>query len=201
MPNLKSQLESLLFLAAKPMSLKSLAKILNSSSQNLEPVLEELRLEYQGRGIQLARIGDEVQMTTSPDNAQLVEGFLKEEISGELTRPSLETLTVVAYRGPISKPELEMIRGVNCSLILRNLLLRGLVEEKTDPKTKMLKYSITFEFLRYLGLSEPKQLPDFQRLSSHEILEKWLADQNQRVGQTPTGQAAPSGQSPPSASL
>lgn len=177
---LKSQIESILFLASKPMAVKSLSKILNAATADLEPAINELQREYksQGRGFQIARIDDQVQLTTSPDNAKLVEDFLKEEISGELTRPSLETLTIIAYRGPVSKPELEMIRGVNCSLILRNLLMRGLIDEKMDAKTKMNKYSITLDFMRYLGITSLKELPDYEKLSSHEILDRWLQGQS-----------------------
>lgn len=173
---LKSQLESLLFISAKPMSVKALSKVLSVDVRDLEASLSDLEQEYKNlaRGFQIARIGDDVQFTTIAENANLVESLLKEEISGELTRPSLEALTIIAYRGPITKPELEMIRGVNCSLILRNLLIRGLVEEKIDPKIKLNKYSITFDFLRFLGLSKPSELPEYEKLSSNEILEKWL---------------------------
>jgi len=73
-------------------------------------------------------------MTTAKESSEIVEKFLKEELTGEMTRPQLETLTIIAYRGPMTKMEIEQIRGVNCSLILRNLLMRGLVEAKLDKK-------------------------------------------------------------------
>lgn len=188
---LKSQIESLLFIAARPMSLKNLSKILKSEMTEIEKNVAELEQDYStdSRGIKLARIEDQVHLVTSPANAVLVESYLKEEISGELTRPSLETLTIIAYRGPITKPELEMVRGVNCSLILRNLLMRGLVDEKADPKTKLNKYSVTFEFLKYLGITKPSELPDYDKLSSHEILERWL--QGQKPGEGDTAAVAP----------
>lgn len=180
MASLKSQIESLLFMAAKPMTLKSLAKILKLETEDIALAVQELAQDYKvgSRGLQIAQIEDQIQLTSTPENAQLLENFVKDETSGDLTRPSLETLTVIAYRGPISKPELEMIRGVNCSLILRNLLLRGLVEEYSDTKTGLVRYNITFDFLRYLGLSKPSELPDYDKLSSHEILERWLTGQS-----------------------
>ena len=84
-------------------------------------------------------------------------------------------MTIIAYRGPIAKYELERIRGVNCSLIIRNLLLRGLIEEKSGREGQDSLYSVTPDFLRFLGLSRAPDLPDYERLSRHESLESFLA--------------------------
>jgi segregation and condensation protein B len=119
-------------------------------------------------------IDGEYQMSTAPDSSKMVKDFLKDEITGELTRPALETLTIVAYRGPISKPDLEQIRGVNCSLILRNLMIKGLVEVKSSDKSGEALYNITFDFMRYLGIKKTSELPDYEKLSKNEILEKVL---------------------------
>ena len=105
----------------------------------------------------------------------MVKKFIKSEISDELTKPALETLTIIAYRGPISKAELEIIRGVNCSLILRNLLMRGLIEAGEDRKKMVVLYNITFEFLKYLGLNQLSDLPDFEKLNRNNNLDKLLA--------------------------
>ena len=78
---------------------------------------------------------------------------------GELSRPSLEALTILAYRGPLTRPELEQIRGVHSSLILRNLLLRGLIEEKEDARLGQPLYSVTLDFLRHIGLASVEELP------------------------------------------
>ncbi len=109
-----------------------------------------------------------------PDHAELVASFLKDETSGELTRPALETLSIIAYRQPITKPELEQIRGVNCSLILRNLLLRGLIEDKEDSKRMQTVYRVTMDFVRLLGLSSMDQLPDYQSLREHPHIDDVL---------------------------
>mgnify|MGYP003990065951 FL=1 len=122
----------------------------------------------------LVQSGEKYQLVSHPDNAKLVELFLKSDITGELTEPALETLTIVAYRGPITKPELEQIRGVNCSLILRNLLIRGLIERLEASKTQMPKYQATNEFVKFLGLSSVKDLEDYEKLSSHETLDEVL---------------------------
>lgn len=95
---------------------------------------------------------------------------------GELSRPSLETLTIIAYRQPISKMDLDRIRGVNCALILRNLLLHGLIEGKYDKTKDETYYTVTVDFIRFLGISEVSALPDYDRLSHHDSLERVLQE-------------------------
>jgi segregation and condensation protein B len=179
MPDKKSQIESLLFIAPKPLSQKDIGRLVNAKVEEVEKVIEELIADYgrRGGGIQIMRIGNNFQMSTAPANAELVQAFLKDEMTGELTRPSLETLTIIAYRGPISKPELEQIRGINCGLILRNLMIKGLIEEIEGSKNEEPRYNITFNFMRHLGISESKQLPDYEKLSKSEVFKKILEQQ------------------------
>ena len=178
--SVKSEIESLLFVSSRPLSAKRLAEASGHSKKEVEEALEALAADYDARdasGVMLLRNGDEVQMATAPDNAEMVKTFLKDESFGELTRPALETLTIVGYRGPLTKAELEQIRGVNCSLILRNLMIRGLVETeggKTDDPTAPATYRVTFDFLRYLGIRQMSELPDFENLRSDENLQKLL---------------------------
>lgn len=178
--SVKSEIESLLFVSSRPLSAKRLAEASGHSKKEVEEALEALAAEYDAReasGVMLLRNGDEVQLATSPDNAEMVKTFLKDESFGELTRPALETLTIVGYRGPLTKAELEQIRGVNCSLILRNLMIRGLVETeggKADDPTAPATYRVTFDFLRYLGIRQMSELPDFENLRSDENLQKLL---------------------------
>jgi len=174
--NLRSQVESLLFISNKPLSVKDLTRATKAEIKQVKNSLAELEKEYNQskKGIRLMTIEDKFQLVSHPDNARLVEKFIRQELTGELTRPSLETLTIIAYRGPITKPELEIIRGVNCGLILRNLLMRGLIEEKPNKKTGQPAYNITFEFLQYLGLTNVKALPDYEKLSNSQIIDKLL---------------------------
>lgn len=176
MQNLKSKIESLLFITNQPFKVKKLSDLLKADKKEIEAALDILVKDYnqEGRGVQIQKINDEYQMVTSPENAKVVKDFIKEEITGELSRAALETLTIVAYRGPITRPEIEQIRGVNCAIILRNLLMRGLVESKEDKKKMQVSYNITFDFLKFLGLNEQNQLPDYENLSSHESIEKVL---------------------------
>jgi len=173
MSSLKSKIESLLFISAHPFSEKKLADLTGAEAAKVREALEELAADFAERGIQLGKIGNEYQMSTTAENASLIRDFVKDETTGELTRPSLETLTIIAYRGPITKAELEQIRGINCSLILRNLLIRGLIEVKGDGEQK---YNITFDFLHFLGVKSVKELPDFDKLSRDPNLEKFLAE-------------------------
>jgi len=176
MTTLKSKIESLLFISNQPFSIKKMVDLTKSEKIKIEKVIQELMTEYnkEGKGIAIQRIGDKVQMVTSAENSKLVKDYIKEETTGELTRPSLEALTIIAYRGPISRAEIEQIRGVNCVIILRNLLMRGLIEVKEDKKKMQMMYNITFDFLEFLGLNEQSQLPDFEKLNSSESLEKIL---------------------------
>ena len=89
----------------------------------------------------------------------------------ELTRPQLEALTTSAYCGPITKAELEQIRGVNCSLVLRNLKIRGLVNSN-ETKDGMEGFSITLNFLKFLGVSEIKSLPNYEKLHNHSLIQE-----------------------------
>lgn len=178
--SLKPKIESLLFVSSRPLGLKRLAEATGASKDEVKAALDELVAEYDARpegGLVVLRNGDDVQLATHPDHAETVKAFLKDETFGELTRPALETLTIVGYRGPITKAELEQVRGVNCSLILRNLMIRGLVEiasGKADDPSAPAAYRVTFDFLRYLGIRETKELPDFADLNSDENLQKLL---------------------------
>jgi len=174
---IKSQIESILLVTAKPISVKKIAEVLNIKPKEVLSELSELSREYNEseRGIRLLANNDKVQMVSSPANTDLVKSYLKDEITGELTDPSLETLTIIAYRQPISKAEMEQIRGVNCSLILRNLMIRGLVEAEYDKERGATLYSVTLDFLKFLGINSAGELPDFERLNSDINLQKLLA--------------------------
>jgi segregation and condensation protein B len=171
---LKSQIESLLFISAKPVSVSELAKIIKTSPEEIKKFGDELVELYKNekKGIDIIKDGSKYQMVSSPENAKVIQEFIKDETSGELSRPSLEALTIIAYRGPIAKLDLDRIRGVNCSLILRNLLIRGLIEAKFDKKKSDTYYNVTFDFVRFLGINEISELPDYERLHSHDSLEK-----------------------------
>jgi segregation and condensation protein B len=172
----KSKIESLLFISAKPMSARQLADLTKKDLREVKEDADQLVEEYKKdeRGVEVIKNGSSYQMVSAPENAKLIQEFIKDETAGELTRPSLETLTIIAYRGPISKIDLDRIRGVNCALILRNLLLRGLIESKFDRKKNEHYYNITFDFIRFLGINNISELPDYERLNKDDTLDRML---------------------------
>lgn len=166
-----------MFISNKPLSLKKLEELLQAKPEEIKNSAELLKEKYnQAGGVRLIGNGHSLQLATSPDCSEVVEEFLKQELTGDMTRPQLETLTIIAYRGPIQKTELEQIRGVNCSLILRNLLIRGLIELDTDEE-KISRYQVTLDFLRFLGINSQRELPDYENLSRHEFVDTLLAQQ------------------------
>lgn len=156
--------------------MRKLADLLGVDDEVVRTSIEALKQTYntEERGIQIAQHGSTVQMVTSPMNAKTVADFLKDERSGELTRPSLETLTIIAYRGPLPKSEIDLIRGVNCSLILRNLMIRGLITAREDKERMVTLYEISFDFLRHLGIRDVHELPQYLELSTDEHLDRLL---------------------------
>ncbi|OGH77791.1 MAG: SMC-Scp complex subunit ScpB [Candidatus Magasanikbacteria bacterium RIFOXYC2_FULL_40_16] len=171
--DLQSQIESILFVASKPLKFSVIAKAVGVGVGEVEEVIEVLKMKYNNdSGINILQLGDSAQMATNPKNVDVIEGFMKDEIAGELTKAQLETLTVIAYRQPITRPELEVIRGVNCALIIRNLLMRGLIEELEDEEKIVPVYRLSFEALRHLGISDVKELPDYAGMSEHEYIKQ-----------------------------
>ncbi|MDP3985872.1 MAG: SMC-Scp complex subunit ScpB [Candidatus Veblenbacteria bacterium] len=168
---LRGKFESILFAAGKPLALKKLADMLGVTVGDVEAAARELNERYReaGHGLEVILHQGEALMVTRPEYSDLVRQFLKVEELGELTRPQLEALSVLAYRGPLSKPELEQVRGVNCSLILRNLMIRGLVEVVGEDGP-VPHYQVTVDFIRYLGLSATSELPEYDTLSRDENL-------------------------------
>jgi len=177
---MKTKIESLLFASPKPLSLKWLYGFITKNDEKMsreafDTAIEELKAKYNipESGVQIIQSGDDIQMVTNAVASDLVKKFLREDMTGELTPASLETLTVVAYRGPIAKSELEQIRGVNCSLIIRNLLIRGLIVGD-DMGNGQTYYRVSVDFLKYLGLTATSELPDYARLHAAENLESIL---------------------------
>jgi len=110
--------------------------------------------------------GDELQLASRGENALFIENLVKNELQDSLSNAAMEGVSIVAYRGPISKTEVEAIRGVNCSYTLRNLLLRGLIERSDNPRdSRGYVYSISFDFLKKLGIDDVKKLPEYVTLS------------------------------------
>lgn len=178
MSSIKSKIESLLFISAKPMAASQMADLLNADKKEVIINADELLENYKNSqaGVQIIKDGSKYQMVSAPANAKVIQEFIKDETTGELSRPSLEALTIIAYRGPVTKIDLDRIRGVNCALILRNLLIRGLIEGKFDKKKNETYYNATFDFIRFLGLNGIKDLPDYERLRQDDTINRMLEE-------------------------
>lgn len=181
--SLISKIESILFVASKPLTFDVIAKAVGKGQPEVEEAVETLVMRYNDSesGINVLREGDAVMMATNPANSAVVDTFIKDEVSGELTRAQLESLTVIAYQGPITRPELEQIRGVNCALILRNLLVRGLIEGVEDKNKLSVVYKVSFDALRHLGVSYVKELPEYTKLHGHQNIEIMLNDNEEEL--------------------
>ena len=164
--SLKAQLESLLFVADEPVSLERLASVLQTTLEQLEETLSFLNHEYEGRGLRLQRQGHRVQMVTAPEAAETVSRFLGLEYSSKPSPAALETLAIVAYRQPITRAEIEAVRGVNSDSVLRTLVNRGLIEEqgRLEQAGRPIIYGTTFDFLQHFGLSSLERLPRLPEL-------------------------------------
>lgn len=176
-----AKLEAILFATAKPVAISQLKKQLDLSDEVLGEALADIkaRMNTQHSGIHLLEHDGKIQLVTNPDFGQDVLAFLKKEASGPLTRPSLETLAVIAYQGPVTKPEIEQVRGINCSLILRNLLVRGLIEEQQDTQRLQNVYQVSAEFLKELGVHSVEELPDFSDFHANEKIQALIAEVGQ----------------------
>lgn len=170
---MQSIVESILFVSGEPVKKAKLVKILASvaKAEEVEKTLEMLSEKYSKTesGLMLLKKGEEVQLVSNSENAEYVEQLVKSELQDSLSNAAMEVVSIVAYRGPIAKSEIEAIRGVNCSYTLRNLLLRGLIERNDNPRdNRGYVYSISFDFLKKLGVDDVKKMPEYATLSIDE---------------------------------
>lgn len=160
-----SVIESILFVHGEPMAEKKIGAALDISPEDVSAGLAELRRRLEGRGLALVEKAGEWQLATHPDCALAVDALLKEQHTEQLSRASLETLAVVAYKGPLTRAEIEYIRGVSSLFSLRTLLLRGLVERvEHEEDARSFVYAVSMDFLKYLGLARLDDLPDYEAL-------------------------------------
>lgn len=171
---LEKQIEAVLFWNGEPISIKKISQIFSTfggsaegrgkevTEEEISVALKNLETNLSGRGIVLITKENEVALGTSKDSSELIEKLTKEELVKDLGRAGLETLSIIIYQGPISRAEIDYIRGVQSHFILRNLMIRGLVEKIPSPKDqRVFLYKPTFELLNFLGLSKIEDMPEF----------------------------------------
>lgn len=159
--SLGARLESLLFVASDPVTIKQLASALDTTPRQIEKSLSELSDDYYQRGIQIQQHRGKVQLTTAPESAKMIEEFLRLKPTSRLSQAALETLAIIAYQQPVTRPQIDSIRGVSSDGVIKNLLGRGIVEEsgRAGSPGRPILYSTTPEFLQRFGISSLKDLP------------------------------------------
>lgn len=173
MINLESKIESILFYKGEAMSIKQLADILGVTERDIIDSLGSLKESLSDRGIRLIKNDNRVMLGTAPEVHEIIENMKKEELSKDIGKAGLETLSIVLYRSPVRKSEIDYIRGVNSASILRNLMIRGLIERKSDTQNqRSFLYYPTFDLLSFMGVSELKELPEYEKVRKEmEIVE------------------------------
>jgi segregation and condensation protein B len=159
--DLNSQLHAILFVATEPLSAEHLAEAVEANIEAVAKALTELTTSLQQTGVRLSHLDGKYRLVTAPNTAATVRRFLQAESKAELSRPALETLAIIAYRGPLTKAGIERIRGVASDTIVRNLLGRGLILEagKSSEPGRPQLYAVSHTFLQHFGLTDPSELP------------------------------------------
>lgn len=176
-PQLKTLVESLLFVAEGPVQIVALVRALEADEQKIEDALNELKQDYGGRGFRVQRFRDKVQLVSAPEAAPAIEKFLGVDGSGHLSAAALETLAIIAYRQPVTRPGIEAVRGVNCDGVIQTLLSRGMIQEVGRQETagRPILYATTFEFLQNFGLRGVDDLPPLEQ-ATENVLSNAIAE-------------------------
>ena len=170
--SLSALVEAILFVSPEPISAAQISNLLEITPREVKNSLEELESHYQGRGIRLQYHKKKIQITSAPEAANVLESMLELETTSTLSQAALETLSIVAYQQPITRPQIDSIRGVNSDGVLRTLLNKGLIDDvgRAEGPGRPILYSTTTEFLKHFGLSSYEELPplDFEEIQPTE---------------------------------
>ena len=162
---ISAQIESTLFWKGEPMSFKEISKILNIEENIVRENTVILQNELENRGIVLINSGEKISLATNAQMSERISVLVKEELSKDLSKANIETLSIILYRGAVTRSEIDYIRGVNSSFILRNLLVRGRIEKVLDPNdARRFIYQPTLDLLSYMGIRRIEDAPGFAEL-------------------------------------
>lgn len=158
------RLEAMLFVAAEPVAPTQLAAALETTTTEVEQGLRALEESLAARGLRVQRHAGRVQLTTAPEFAALIERFLGLEATTRLSRAALETLSIIAYQQPVTRPQVDAVRGVNSDGMMKSLLSKGLIQEtgRADGPGRPILYSTTPEFLQHFGINSIQDLPPLE---------------------------------------
>ena len=176
----EQKIEAILFFKGEPVSRKKISEVLKLSHTEINEGIEKLKENLKNRGVALIEKDDELMLGTAPELSDLIENLQKEELNRDLSKASLETLSIVLYKNGVTRAEIDYIRGVNSSFTLRALSVRGLVEKTTDAKdSRRYIYKPSFELLSYMGVKSIEELPDYGEVSnSMNVAAKNLEEEN-----------------------
>lgn len=169
------QVEAILFVASAPITPSQIGEALSLDLKSVEEALTELQSSYSdGRGINLQWHGGRVQLTSAPQYALSVEQFLGLEATGKLSKAAVETLAIIAYRQPITRPGIDAVRGVSSDGVIKSLLSKGLIQEvgRAEGPGRPILFATTAEFLQHFGLSSLAQLPPYELPESEQETRK-----------------------------
>lgn len=163
---LDTQLEALLFWKGEPISKKKIMTALDCSKSDLENALRTLETTLSSRGLRVVIHEDEVELRTAPEVSSIIEKLTKEELMRDLGKAGLETLAIILYKSPVRRSDIDYIRGVNSSFIIRNLLIRGLIERVTSKEEggRGYQYKPSIELLAHLGIAKITDLPEYEKV-------------------------------------
>lgn len=178
---LKSAIEAVLFISGSPLSVDRLKGLFEETTkEQVEAQLGSLKQDYasRGAGVMLSEVAGGWQLATCPEQAAWIRKFRTVKVSTKLSRPALETLAIIAYRQPITRTEIEAVRGVNIGGIIRNLMERRLVKivGKKDVPGKPMMYGTSMDFLQYFGLKDLSSLPTLKEFQELEAGEEAMVD-------------------------
>lgn len=162
MNELEQKIEAILFFKGEPMSRKKLSEFLGVGQKEINESIDKLKENLKNRGIVLQEKNDELTLGTKPELSSIIEKLQKEELNKELSKASLETLSIILYKNGVSRSLIDYIRGVNSSFTLRALSIRGLIEKNPDPEdNRRYIYKPTFALLSFMGVKSVEELPDY----------------------------------------
>ncbi len=169
---LSTKIEAILFFRGDTVTVRKLAQYLEVHEEKIIEALKELALILSNRGIVLIQHNEEVMLGTSACLSPVIEKITKEELSRDLGKAGLETLAIILYKEKASKREIDYIRGVNSGFILRNLLIRGLINREEEKGGRGYIYSGTTELLAFMGVTNAEHMPEFESVKAE--LEQFL---------------------------
>jgi segregation and condensation protein B len=178
--DIPAKILAILFWKGEPLSQKKLCELLKLQKTELDQHVKDLERRLENSGITIVSDDENISLGTAKELSPLIEEITKEEISKDLGKAGLETLSIILYQGPISRSDIDYIRGVNSQFIIRNLLVRGLVERvENSSDARIFLYRPTLALLSHLGVNKITDLPDYEKVRNEIESFKKSEEQNQ----------------------